>query len=132
MSGACVSRATLHAADGAPIPTKQTSSLVRARAAAMVIISSGVTSGMRHLRANWSTPSLDPSPQGGGRRLRAQPTHPSPLRGEAGGGGREVEHHHFLSPSTRDANTSGPTAITLSSIHLRNVSRSDATLSQSR
>src|SRR5690606_20663323 len=46
MSGAWVSRATLQAADGAPMPTKQTSSLPSARAAAMVIISSGVKSAM--------------------------------------------------------------------------------------
>jgi hypothetical protein len=39
MSGAWVSRATLHAAEGAPIPTKQTSELDRALAAVMVMIS---------------------------------------------------------------------------------------------
>ena len=44
ISGAWVRRATLQAADGAPMPTKQTSSLVSARAAAMVIISVGVKS----------------------------------------------------------------------------------------
>jgi hypothetical protein len=42
MSGACVSRARLAAADGMPMPTKQTSSLRSARAAATVIISFGV------------------------------------------------------------------------------------------
>src|SRR4051795_7010769 len=42
MSGAWVRRATLQAAEGAPMPTKQTSSLDRARAAAIVIISVGV------------------------------------------------------------------------------------------
>ena len=42
MSGHRVSRARLHAADGAPIPTKHTSSLDSARDAAMVIISVGV------------------------------------------------------------------------------------------
>ena len=36
--------ATLQAADGAPMPTKQTSSLESARAAAIVIISVGVKS----------------------------------------------------------------------------------------
>src|SRR5690606_2419665 len=49
MSGACVSRATLQAADGAPMPTKQTSSFDSARAAAMVIISSAVNSAMEKL-----------------------------------------------------------------------------------
>lgn len=39
MSGAWVSRATLHAAEGAPIQTKQTSELDRALAAVMVMIS---------------------------------------------------------------------------------------------
>src|ERR687892_178206 len=39
MSGACVSLARLHAAEGAPMPTKQTSSFFKARAAAIVIIS---------------------------------------------------------------------------------------------
>src|SRR4051812_45939428 len=39
--GACVSRARLQAADGAPIPTKQMSSFLSARAAAIVIISVG-------------------------------------------------------------------------------------------
>ena len=42
--GACVSRARLHAADGRPIPTKQTSSSASARAAATVIISTARTS----------------------------------------------------------------------------------------
>src|ERR671916_3390673 len=46
MSGAWVRRATLQAADGAPMPTKHTSSLDRARAAAIVIISLGVKSGI--------------------------------------------------------------------------------------
>ena len=46
MSGAWVSRATLQAADGAPMPTKQTSALVSAREAAMVIISVGVKSAL--------------------------------------------------------------------------------------
>src|SRR3981081_94982 len=47
MSGACVRRARLQAADGMPMPTKQTSLLLRARAAAIVIISVGVwVSGM--------------------------------------------------------------------------------------
>jgi hypothetical protein len=41
-SGAWVNRARLHAADGAPIPTKHTSSLLNARAAVIVIISAGV------------------------------------------------------------------------------------------
>jgi hypothetical protein len=44
MSGAWVSRATLHAADGAPMPTKQTSFDDSAREAAIVIISVGVKS----------------------------------------------------------------------------------------
>src|SRR5688572_15960871 len=39
MSGACVSRARLQAADGMPMPTKQMSVLRSARAAAIVIIS---------------------------------------------------------------------------------------------
>src|SRR5713226_8796750 len=39
MSGACVSRARLQATDGAPMPTKHTSSFFSARAAAMAIIS---------------------------------------------------------------------------------------------
>src|SRR5690348_11240726 len=48
MSGACVSRARLQAADGAPIPTKHTSSFSNARAATTVIISFGVnTEGLR-------------------------------------------------------------------------------------
>src|SRR5262245_34681108 len=42
MPGACVSRARLHAAEGAPMPTKHTSELLSARAATMVIISLGV------------------------------------------------------------------------------------------
>src|SRR5579862_1061111 len=42
MSGACVRRARLHAADGAPIPTKQTSLLLSDRAATIVIISLAV------------------------------------------------------------------------------------------
>jgi hypothetical protein len=42
MPGAWLSRARLAAADGMPMPTKQTSSLRNARAAAMVIISVGV------------------------------------------------------------------------------------------
>ena len=42
MSGACVSRARLQAADGMPMPTKQMSLLLSARAAAMVIISLAV------------------------------------------------------------------------------------------
>ena len=41
ISGACVMRARLQAADGAPIPTKQMSSFLSARAAAIVIISDG-------------------------------------------------------------------------------------------
>src|SRR5690606_10783618 len=49
MSGAWVSRATLQAADGAPMPTRQTSEEVSAREAAMVIISSGVKSGIAQL-----------------------------------------------------------------------------------
>src|SRR4051812_30930064 len=39
MSGACVRRARLQACDGAPMPTKQTSSFLSARAAATAIIS---------------------------------------------------------------------------------------------
>src|SRR6188474_2442373 len=42
MCGACVRRAKFAAADGMPMPTKQTSSLLSARAAATVIISFGV------------------------------------------------------------------------------------------
>jgi hypothetical protein len=42
MSGACVSRARLQAADGMPMPTKHTSVLRSARAAAIVIISLGL------------------------------------------------------------------------------------------
>src|SRR5262245_36519464 len=42
MPGACVSRARLHAADGAPMPTKHTSELLSARDATTVIISVGV------------------------------------------------------------------------------------------
>src|SRR6185312_16077309 len=49
MSGAWVNRATLQAAEGAPMPTKHTSSFDSARAAAIVIISSGVKSGMPQL-----------------------------------------------------------------------------------
>src|SRR5689334_19382821 len=41
MSGACVKRARLHAADGSPMPTKHTSSLLTHRDAATVINSSG-------------------------------------------------------------------------------------------
>src|SRR6185436_19137821 len=41
MLGACVRRARLQAADGAPMPTKHTSELLSARAATMVIISLG-------------------------------------------------------------------------------------------
>src|SRR6266566_3142208 len=39
MSGACVSRARLQATDGAPMPTKHTSSFFNTRAAATAIIS---------------------------------------------------------------------------------------------
>src|SRR5271166_2565371 len=46
MSGAWVRRATLQAADGAPMPTKQTSSFDKAREAAIVIISTGVKSAI--------------------------------------------------------------------------------------
>src|SRR6266852_963044 len=42
MPGAWVRRARLHAADGWPMPTKQTSVDLRAREAATVIISAGV------------------------------------------------------------------------------------------
>src|SRR5579884_833978 len=49
MPGAWVSRARLHAADGAPIPTKQTSSLFRSRAAWIVIISLALYSGIEHV-----------------------------------------------------------------------------------
>src|SRR6478736_7883035 len=47
MPGACGRRARLHAADGSPMPTKQTSLLLTQRAAATVISSSGeyLTSG---------------------------------------------------------------------------------------
>src|SRR5688500_1779889 len=62
---------------------------------------------MGKLSSTRGTPSLDPSPQGGGRRLQvpgamiADPAHPSPLRGGDGGGGRrssspsDVQEHGF-------------------------------------
>src|SRR5829696_1550451 len=46
MPGAWVMRARLHAADGAPMPTKQTSPALSAREAAMIIISAGVAALM--------------------------------------------------------------------------------------
>ena len=42
MPGACVRRARLQAAEGAPMPTKHTSLLFKAREATIVIISVGV------------------------------------------------------------------------------------------
>src|SRR5690554_6686733 len=71
MSGACVRRATLQAAEGAPMPTKQTSSLESARAAAMVIISSGVKSGMVRLRGD-GYPLPNPPRKGEGVRSGMQ------------------------------------------------------------
>src|SRR5947199_5098189 len=50
ISGACVSRARLQATEGAPIPTKQTSSFFRVRAAATAIISAvELCIGLLHL-----------------------------------------------------------------------------------
>src|SRR3954463_2182037 len=59
MSGAWVRRARLQAADGMPMPTKQTSLLLRARAAAIVIISAGVwVSGMMLSLGRGEPPAL--------------------------------------------------------------------------
>src|SRR6266568_7704118 len=54
MPGACVSRARLQATDGAPMPTKHTSSFFSARAAATAIISA-VEYSMDHPLFTWRT-----------------------------------------------------------------------------
>src|SRR6185295_4879589 len=57
MPGACVRRARLQAADGAPMPTKHTSELLSARAATMVIISFGVQVEAATIWADMGEPS---------------------------------------------------------------------------
>src|SRR5262245_60038671 len=58
MSGAWVRRARFAAADGMPMPTKQTSWLRRARAAAIVIISLGLKSAIVSLRGRRQAPRM--------------------------------------------------------------------------
>src|SRR6185295_18588711 len=109
MSGAWVRRARLHAADGAPMPTKQTSLLLSARDATMVIISVGV--------------HLDGAVMGPSSRKRANAARRD-VRRDSGDMG-ELGHERAYR-----AKASGPFCITLASIHALKLSRSRAISSQ--
>src|SRR5262249_46743856 len=121
MAGAWVSRARLQAADGMPMPTKQTSVGLSARDAAIVIISVGVYSAMGLLaryciRQEGHCVSV-PSPDWGGgseRPCLPDKTLPSPSPAAA------ACCRAYL------ANASGPASSTLVFIQARKPSRSRA------